>query len=272
MARSSDGPVETAGKQDANTAEGLAGAPVDREPAAGDSVEARTSGDDLAGPATTPVADPHLESVRTILFAREQARIEALEARAAALRDEGTAREAELQGQIEALQAEVERLNEQLGSPALFPRLISNLSGLVSGAVQSSRQAMAEALGPVMGEAIESQIRDSQDEMVEALYPVILRTVQRAISEFARELQRNIDSRMRNTFQLSGAFRSLTARVRGVSCVNSCFKILNAVFQGRLISVSDTRTPATRSRCTVNKSIFRLPTSASTAITPYRMK
>ena len=87
---------------------------------------------------------------------------------------------------------------------------------MFSGAVQNSRDEMADAIGPIMGEAIEAQIRDSQDEMVEALYPVILRTVQRAISEFARELQRNIDSRMKNTLGASGALRSLTARLRGV--------------------------------------------------------
>jgi hypothetical protein len=190
------------------------------EPSAGEPGSENLSQNPEAAARTEPSAslghDPGLESVRTILLAREQARIEALEARAAALREEGQARESELRAQIDALQKEVDRLAEQLASESLFPRLVHNLSALVSGAVQSSRRAMADALGPVMGEAIEAQIRNSQDEMVEALYPVILRTVQRAISEFARELQRNIDSRMRNTLGPGGALRSLVARLRGV--------------------------------------------------------
>ncbi len=53
--------------------------------------------------------------------------------------------------------------------------------------------------------------------MVEALYPVIGETVQRSISEFAREFQRNIDMRLKSTFGPRGFLRSLGARLRGVS-------------------------------------------------------
>ena len=61
------------------------------------------------------------------------------------------------------------------------------------------------------------QIRDSRQDMIDALYPIIGGTVQRAIAEFARDLQRNIDNRLRSTFGPRGILRSLFARLRGVS-------------------------------------------------------
>ena len=76
---------------------------------------------------------------------------------------------------------------------------------------------MAEALGPVMGEAIRVQIREARIDMVDALYPIVGSTVQRAVSEFAREFQRNIDARLKSTFGTQGFTRALKARLRGVS-------------------------------------------------------
>jgi hypothetical protein len=82
--------------------------------------------------------------------------------------------------------------------------------------IRNSREDMVEAVGPVMGDAIRVQIRDERQNMVEALYPIIGQTVQRAVSEFAREFQRNIDARLKGTL---GLFlrRSFVARLRGVS-------------------------------------------------------
>ncbi len=76
---------------------------------------------------------------------------------------------------------------------------------------------MAEALGPIMGEAIRVQIRDSRKDMIEALYPVIGATVQRAVGEFTKEFQRNIDARLKATFGPQGMVRTAMARMRGVS-------------------------------------------------------
>lgn len=191
-----------------------------------------------------PLSANDLESVRSILFAREQARIQALEERAAALLQALQQLDSEqseaLQTEATALQAEIEALGqtavaheqqatslqerlEQLRadfkaeSEALIPHLTEQMSGMISATIHNSRDEMAEALGPVMGEAIRVQIRDSRDEMVEALYPIILTTVQRAIVEFSRELQRNIDARLRSTFGIRGLFRSTQARLSGVS-------------------------------------------------------
>ena len=185
-----------------------------------------------------------IESVRSLLFAQEKARIQALEERASALlqglqqqdADQARALEAEaaaLKAEIEALHLTASDHEEQARllqdrllqlradfeaeSEALIPHLTEKMSGMISATIHNSRDEMAEALGPVMGEAIRVQIRDSKDEMVEALYPIILTTVQRAIAEFSRELQRNIDARLRTTFGFRGLFRSTQARLSGVS-------------------------------------------------------
>jgi len=120
---------------------------------------------------------------------------------------------------LRALQLEVELLRRraQADSEGLVESLTPVFSGLMRRQIRDSRDEMAEALGPVMGEAIRVQIRDSRKDMVEALYPIIGETVQQAISEFARELQQNIDARMRVTFRPRGILRTLWARVRGVS-------------------------------------------------------
>jgi hypothetical protein len=91
------------------------------------------------------------------------------------------------------------------------------MSGMVRHAIRDSGDEMAEILGPVMGEAIRVQIRDSRDEMIDTLYPIIGATIQKAISEFSREFQRNIDTRLRSTFGPEGMLRRFWARLRGVS-------------------------------------------------------
>ncbi len=181
-----------------------------------------------------------LESVRALLFTQEKERIRALEAQAAALSqtDKELAQQAQtriqlLQAEIDALeqasaahQAEAQALQTRLDqlrgditaeSEALLPRITNEMPSLIRGTILNSGDAMAEALGPVMGNAIRVQIRDSREEMVEAIYPIILATVQRAIAEFARELQRNIDARLKTTFGPQGLFKTFTARLRGVS-------------------------------------------------------
>ncbi|MCP4423186.1 MAG: hypothetical protein GY803_01705 [Chloroflexi bacterium] len=199
-------------------------------------------------PAKPETDSPHeLESVRAILFAEEQARIRALEERAAALAQTDREQSERLQARAQALQAEIDALRQaaqahetqaaalqarldQLHadiaaeSEILIPRLTDEMSGMISDTIRDSRDEMAEALGPVMGDAIRVQIRDSSEDMIEAIYPIILSTVQRAIAEFARELQRNIDARLKSTFGPQGLFRTFSARLRGVSPVQLAFR------------------------------------------------
>lgn len=74
---------------------------------------------------------------------------------------------------------------------------------------------MAQAFSPIMGEAIRTQIRNSRQDMVDALYPIIGALVQRSVTDTLREIQRNIDARLRRT---SGTvMRLFRAKLRGVS-------------------------------------------------------
>ncbi len=116
------------------------------------------------------------------------------------------------------LQPEVEilRRKAQKDAEGLIARITPVLGNMIGGAIRDSRDDMAEALGPVMGEAIRVQIRDSRKDMIEALYPVIGETVQRAISEFARELQRNIDAQLKRSVGPWGFLRTVFARLRGI--------------------------------------------------------
>lgn len=169
-----------------------------------------------------------MDSLRAIVLGQERDRIRDITQKAEALREQVR----RLLAEIEALQhtsqatdrfahdlqVELERLRQvQADTDALIARINPALSDMMSQTIRESRDEMAEALGPVMGEAIRVQIRDSRSVMIEALYPIIGETVQRAIGEFAREFQRNIDARLKATFGPSGALRSVMARLRGVS-------------------------------------------------------
>lgn len=185
-----------------------------------------------------------LERIRSILFAHEQQRLVKAEQKLAALLETLNQQEAaqsealkeraaSLMAEIEAIkqtavsyQEQSDRLHTHLDqlradfqneTESLIPRLTNEMSGMIRTTIQESRDEMAEALGPVMGDAIRVQIRDSREEMVEALYPIILSTVQRAIAEFARELQRNIDAQLKSTFGFHSIWRGLKARLSGVS-------------------------------------------------------
>jgi uncharacterized coiled-coil protein SlyX len=173
--------------------------------------------DETAVSSTTNPSEPELEldSVRTILLAPEQQRIAKLEAEVAQLHALLKAANEQIAAQEQALadlREEFTTANE-----ALIPSLMQQLTKMISETIRASRDQMAEALGPVMGDAIRVQVRDSRPEMVDALYPVILETVTRAIAEFAREFQRNIDQRLKATFGPQGFLRRVTARLRGVS-------------------------------------------------------
>ncbi len=180
-----------------------------------------------------------LDAIRSILLAGDRERIEALVEETAALERKSEEEKAALLERISGLQEELDRLQQlnregQARSDLLqeeldtfrqemsddydnrIPFLVSRISEVLARAAHESRQSLARALSPVMGDAISAQIRDSQDEMVDALHPIILKTVQKAIAEFARELQRNIDQRLKATVGPAGFVSSIWSRLRGV--------------------------------------------------------
>lgn len=83
--------------------------------------------------------------------------------------------------------------------------------------VRENPREIVEAIGPVMGESIRVQIREGREEMVEALYPIVGQTVQRAVSDFWREFQSEMDVRLRKTFGPTGLLRGIWARLQGLS-------------------------------------------------------
>lgn len=175
-----------------------------------------------------------LRAAQSILFARERDRIRVLE-------DEIAARQA-AEHQVEELEEKIERLEAKLlsverayqdqlldlhtnvsilnyknfgRSESLLSRLGPVFSWLIGRQIEDDREEMAKAFSPIMGEAIRTQIRNSRQDMVDAMYPIIGASVQKAVTETLREIQRNIDSRLRQT--TGGVFRSTRARLRGVS-------------------------------------------------------
>lgn len=121
--------------------------------------------------------------------------------------------------QIQDLKSDVELLQRKSRQDAkgIIASVKPLLSNIVREAVRDSGPEIAEALGPIMGEAIRVQIRDSREEMVDALYPIIGSLIQKAVSERFRELQRNIDARLRSAFGPRSTLRRFLARLRGVS-------------------------------------------------------
>ena len=183
--------------------------------------------------------DP-LISIRSILLSDVSDRLREIERQIETSQNQSQSEDESLRQQLNELLAELDRLQQlaretdhrsrdldteieilrrkaQADSEGLIARVTPILGDMISRTIRDSRDEMAEALGPIMGEAIRVQIRDSRKDMVEALYPVIGETVQRAVGEFTKEFQRNIDARLKATFGPQGMVRTAVARMRGVS-------------------------------------------------------
>ena len=183
---------------------------------------------------STSNGEPSLSSIRRILFASESERIDQLDQERIRLESEID----ELKTHLATLQAELAAAEARLRDETVV--LTDSIDDVIARRAQAAPEEMAEALGPVMagairvqerqsreelidavgpilGEAIEEQIRDSRHSLVEALYPIIGDMALRYIGEFFREFQRNIDARLKSTFDLGQFFRRAEARLRGVS-------------------------------------------------------
>ena len=198
--------------------------------------------EDKGPPITSPPPDSNyeLDALRAILLDAERQRIHQLEQKSEAIQTIAEVQSEATAARIDTLLQEIEALQQanaqqkayiseldtalktlqvqfQTESQALIPRLIEQMGHIISNTIRTKRDELAEALGPIMSDAIRVQIRDSRQEMVEALYPVILETVMRAVTEFLREVQRNIDARLKTTFKFGGFMKRFGARLRGVS-------------------------------------------------------
>jgi hypothetical protein len=177
--------------------------------------------------------EPSLSSIRNILFAAERERIDqlegekerleaeilALQVRLAALLGEMSAAEARLKVEVDGLAAQIDEVIARKAE--LAPQEMARAIGpVIAGALrvqeQRSHEELAEAIAPVMGEAIETQIKESRHSLIEALYPIIGELAQRYIGEAFRELQRNIDARLKSVGPNRFARRA-KARLQGVA-------------------------------------------------------
>ncbi len=186
-----------------------------------------------------PMPDPtegneaSLSSIRRLLFATETERINqlesektrleadiaALQARINLLQADMAAAEARLREQTEALAAGIDDVIARKAEEAPDD-MAEALGGVLAGAVRvqerRSREDLVDAVGPVVSEAIQVQMHESRQSLVEALFPIIGELAQRYIGEFFRELQRNIDGRLRSSFSPRRIMRRAKARLRGV--------------------------------------------------------
>lgn len=91
----------------------------------------------------------------------------------------------------------------------------TNLAALETKTTDQS--ALIDTLTPVLGELIRNNIRTNREEMVETLYPIIGSLVVRAVTEAIQDLARNVDERMRRSFDFSFLWRQVKAQIGGVS-------------------------------------------------------
>ena len=108
----------------------------------------------------------------------------------------------------------------------LFGQQAARLEGELQDLEQrlTDRDTLIAIIAPVLGDAIQRQIRDARDEMIQALYPLIGQLVIRAVSEALRDLARNIDAQMRTTLSPRAVWRRFQARVSGVSGTEMTFR------------------------------------------------
>lgn len=195
----------------------------------------------MAPPSPPPVNDDDaFAALQSILLSKQRERIEELERKNRQSEQEAQAKIEKLQEQLRILQADLAtqqqessvsrqrvqdlqleisllKTKSKTDAEGLVAHLTPVMGSLIGDKIRDSGDEMAEAMGPVMSKAIRVQIRDSREDMVEALQPIILTTVQRAVGQFSREFQRNIDKRVKATFGPQGIARTVRARLRGVS-------------------------------------------------------
>lgn len=156
-----------------------------------------------------------LEGLRTLLLKADRDRIAALTAELAA----AEADQDVLQRRVDALTAELAQLRERVldNEQRLLPAVEDALPALTERAVADEPEAMAEALAPILGEALQTQIRRQPEPVIDAISPILLDTIFATIQGLFRDFQARIDRRLQQTVGANGILRRFFARLRGVS-------------------------------------------------------
>ena len=160
-------------------------------------------------PREMPAQHDDLATIQAILLSRDRQQLDQLQQHLTALQNR---LQAELESEKNALHRHTERITSieteletvrqiaAISPDETIKRLEPLMGDLITESVLNDSKDIAEALGPVMGEAIRVQIRDSRQDMVDTLHPIIGETIQHALTEFARDIQRNIEERRQNIF------------------------------------------------------------------------
>lgn len=175
-----------------------------------------------------------LDELRKIIFGDYQARLDQLEARLcdteaklSELRRYGGRREQILQDEIARLKSEAETneslLNKQIDGlrTDLAEREVSHRAEVAElHEIFVDKTEVLETVEPEIPRFVQTSIKESKEEMIDAIHPIMGALVIRSVSESMRELARNIDDRMRGTFNLGTLTQRLRARATGVSEVD----------------------------------------------------
>ncbi|MFN8457448.1 MAG: hypothetical protein U0401_22775 [Anaerolineae bacterium] len=112
----------------------------------------------------------------------------------------------------------IEELRQVLLKPdILIDKISPVIDDILAEQIKNSGDEIAEAIAPVIGEALRRQIYHAREDIIDALYPVIGQTINKAVAESIRELSRNVDARVRQTFSLQNTLRRWQAQLQGVS-------------------------------------------------------
>lgn len=187
---------------------------------------------------TDRLAAHDLDELRRILFGSYQARLDELEAELLAtkaelddLRFSSGQREERLQRDFDTLKVTADanelQLKQQLNK--LRTELVDR-EEIYRDEVRRIhdiflvKEEVLETVKPEIPGFVQTSIKESKEEMIDAIYPIMGSLVVRSVSESMRELARNIDERMRTTFNFGMVTQRLRARATGVSEVDMAIR------------------------------------------------
>lgn len=159
------------------------------------------------------LATHNLHELRRILLGDYQARLESLESKLEETETELEQVRTLSINKEQFLQQEIDKLKADLAEKELgFDAKMSQIHGKII-----DKKAILEIVQPEIPGFVKTSIDESKDDMIDAIYPIMGSLVTRSVSESMRELARNIDEKMRSTFNFSMFTQRIKARATGVS-------------------------------------------------------
>lgn len=111
------------------------------------------------------------------------------------------------------LQSELQNVKTQLLDPQNFAQKVEPL---VQEKIESLKQTFPDLFGPLITQAIQVQIRDSQDEVVKVLYPIMGKLIKKYINSEFEKLKDNVNKRLDEALSFDNYWRAIRAKFKGV--------------------------------------------------------